>query len=170
MRILVVFFSRSGVTERAAAALRDVLEASDGVQVRVEPLRETTSRKGVLGWLRSGRDAMLKRTSDAGPVECAMSDFDLLVVGTPVWAWDASPAVRTFLEQSPTELPRHVAFFCTMGGTGATRTFRTLGQLAGREPIATLSLVDRHVKRDDAARFREPVKAFAERLLAVQSR
>jgi hypothetical protein len=40
---------------------------------------------------------------------------------------------------------RRVAFFCTMGSSGASRVFATMQRLIGTKPVATLALTDRQV-------------------------
>ena len=48
-----------------------------------------------------------------------------------------------------------------MGGSGENRTFRTMTELAGKPPLATLAM------REDQARaiwFSEPLKKFADKL------
>ena len=77
-----------------------------------------------------------------------------------MWFWSLSSPVRSWLESNP--LKRRVAFFCTMGGSGAGRVFATMAGLAGREPIATLALLEKEL---DGA-LEQKVDAFAQRLQA----
>jgi len=70
------------------------------------------------------------------------SIYDLIIVGTPVWAWSVSSPVRAYLLANKPRLPS-VAFFCTLGGAGADRAFGQMQELAGKRPIGCLSLTAR---------------------------
>jgi flavodoxin len=153
MRVLLVYYTRSGVTRRAGLAIAEALgrDVCD-----VEEIVDRTSRAGALGYLRAGRDAALKRLTDIDPPTRVPEDYDLLIAGTPVWAFNCAPAIRTYLTQRAGHLPA-VAFFCTMGGSGAIKTFANLAELAGREPLATLALLERDVR---AGTVHESVASF----------
>ena len=158
MRVLVVYYSRSGVTRRAAGGIAAEFRRA-GCEVVVEELRERVDRSGLLGWLRAGRDAWLGRSSELEPLRAEPASFDVVVLGTPVWAGRPTPAVRSFLARRAGELGR-VAFFATHGGGGADRTLRMLEGLAGRAPAAVLSLRDRAVRKEEEEGYRGEVRRF----------
>ena len=141
MRILLVYYTRTGVTRRAGLAIAEALgrDVCD-----VEEIADRANRTGALGYLRAGKDAALKRLTEIDPPTRVPAEYDLLIVGTPVWAFNCAPAIRTYLTEQAGHLPA-VAFFCTMGGSGAAKTFANLAELAGREPLATLALLERDV-------------------------
>jgi multimeric flavodoxin WrbA len=88
------------------------------------------------------------------------ANYDLVVIGTPVWFWSLSSPMRSWMEQNVVRRGR-VAFFCTMGGSGARRVFATMARLIDRQPVATLALtdaqVDSHVE-DRLAAFADTLK------------
>ena len=55
MKMLVVFYSRTGNTRKVAEELEKVLECD------MEEIIDTKNRSGSLGYLRSGRDAMNRK-------------------------------------------------------------------------------------------------------------
>ena len=55
MKPLVVFYSRTGTTKKVAETISSILKCD------VEEVFDTKNRAGVLGWLRSGRDAGSKK-------------------------------------------------------------------------------------------------------------
>ncbi len=142
--VLVVYYSRTGTTEAVADAIADATGAD------VERIREQKSRSGILGFVRGGWDAMRRKTAEIGQAEKSPADYDLLVVGTPVWASTMTPAVRAYLEAQRESLP-DVAFFLTTGGTGIENTFEQMRELCGRTPVATLGLKARDVKKGQYA-------------------
>jgi hypothetical protein len=110
--------------------------------------------------MRSGRDAMKKNLTKLKPAKKDPSGYDLVVVGTPVWAWNVSTPVRTYLTENKAKLKK-VAFFCTQGGSGSERTFNEMQQICGKAPKATLVLLTKEVVEGNHA---EKVKEFAGKL------
>jgi flavodoxin len=154
MTVLITYFSYTGNTKRIADAIAEQCQAD------VERIEEVKLRKGVFGYLTAGRDAWKKRTSEIRRVESDPGNYDLVVVGTPVWAWNLTPAVRAFLAVHGAHIKR-VAFFCTQGGSGADGVFKQMAELCGQEPIAALALTEGDVRKNNYA---AKVRAFAKAL------
>ena len=132
-KVLVVFFSRSGNTQELAHELA-IAGGWD-----CEALRDPTRRGGLVGALRSSLEALLARSAPIAPLEHDLADYELVVVGTPVWNHAVSAPVRAFFERHRGELS-HVAFFVTCHGNGAARALRQMAALADREPVTTLAV------------------------------
>jgi len=66
-----------------------------------------------------------------------LSEYDLVVVGTPVWAARLSSPVRAYLSQQHASLER-VAFFCTQGGIGGKWVLQNMAKVSGQSPIARM--------------------------------
>lgn len=162
MRALIVYYSRTGLTKQACDALAEELQAA-GHEVVTEELIDKTDRGGILGFMRGGRDALLKRPTEIEPVQSDPTAFDLVVIGTPVWAATCAPAVRTFCAQFAGKLPR-VAFVATMGGSGAVGAFKAMQACCGAVPVATLTLTDKAIRKGDAEKYRGKVRTFAAEL------
>jgi flavodoxin len=151
-RTLIVYHSRSGHTRRLAQALARRLDADlDEIRI-VQPLG------GVAGYAMCAIEAIAGLTPALRPMHRDAAAYALVVVGTPVWFWNLSSPVRSWLEAQP--LKQRVAFFCTMGGSGAGRVFAAMAELAGRQPVATLSLLEKELE----APLEPQVEAFARRL------
>ncbi|HUL75537.1 MAG TPA: flavodoxin [Vicinamibacterales bacterium] len=130
-RILVVYFSRTGHTRLVAAQVASALGAD------LEELVDPTNRTGILGYLRSGREAFFRRLAPIAPIAHDAADYDLVVVGTPIWNFSLSAPVRTYLQRYAGGM-RAVAFFCTCGGGGMDRVFGQMAELTLRPPVARL--------------------------------
>lgn len=98
--ILCIYYSRTGHTERV---MREIAAALDCEVLRV---RDRVDRAGVAGWLRCGLDAMRKRTHPVNRLhmEHRLSEYDLVILGTPVWAGRCSAVMRGFLKRRGLEL------------------------------------------------------------------
>jgi flavodoxin len=158
MKILVAYYSRTGNTEKVAQALAAEL----GAEAATEKITEARSRDGFFGFLGAGMDATFQRSTPIEPPRTDLAAYDLVVVGTPIWAFTLTPPVRTFLESSAGKL-KAAAFFCTEGNSGHVRAFRAMEKLSGRKPVAVLALTEKEVHADFSAR----VKDFARALRAV---
>ncbi len=153
-RTLVVYYSRTGTTQKVAEQIADALGCE------IEALVGAKSRTGGVGWMSAAKDAAMRRATEIKPVSHDPAEYELVVIGTPVWAFTMSCAVRTYLQQHRDRLP-DVAFFLTTGGSGIKGTFEHMQELAGREPIATLGLRMKDVLK---GRHTDELKAFVESL------
>ncbi len=151
-RTLVVFYSRSGTTRRIAQALSEALKCD------FEEIKESGSRTGVIGYIRSLLEARWQRASAIAPIKRDVSSYDLVVIGTPVWAWSLSSPVRAFLMATASRLP-DVAFFCTLGTSGSERTFAQMTAITAKKPRAVCAIA----ARDTASgSYVERLSAFEE--------
>ncbi len=120
-KILVAYFSASGVTAKVAEILSGIL-MSDTFEIKPEvPYTEAdldwhdeNSRSSIEMKDKSSRPAI------AGEVE-NMDKYDIIYLGFPIWWYVAPTIINTFLEQydltGKTVIP-----FATSGGSGMGKT------------------------------------------------
>ncbi|NRF82594.1 flavodoxin [Burkholderia gladioli] len=144
-RTLVLFYSRSETTAGVARQLADLLGADCERLVEVDGRR----RAGALGYLRSLVDALRGRAAELRPTACSVSAYDLVVIGTPVWAGRASTPVAAWLARHGTE-PRATALFCTMGARGDCAVFAQMQALMRQRPLATCAICARELRQGTA--------------------
>ena len=132
MNSLVVYYSKTGVTRKAAVAISRMLGAD------IEEIVDLKDRGGIIGWLSGGRDSYLKNLTNIKRPKKDPSKYKLVLIGTPVWSFTVTPAVRTYLTKRCRRLKK-VAFFCTNDGSPGN-TFKTMQGVCGKKPIAALSL------------------------------
>jgi flavodoxin len=138
--VLTIYFSRTGATRKIA----EEIHARCGGEL--EPIEEPRGRAGILGYFRSAREALKRTTSKIRPAKLHPGNFDLVILGTPVWAGHMSSPMRAYLEAHKGELKR-VAFFCTLGGSGAANVLAELAALCERVPVATVAVTDAEIKQ-----------------------
>ena len=153
-KILVVYYSRSGITHKIAEALCEALTCER------EEIVEDGSRAGFFGYMRSLVEARQKRPSVIAAANRDPSSYNLVVVGTPVWGWSVSSPVRACLIGNRDRL-HDVAFFCTLGGAGSANAFTQMQGITGKTPRAVCAITVREVK---SGNYRERVAAFAKAL------
>jgi flavodoxin len=153
-KILIAYYSRTGVTKKIAEALREKLNAD------IEEIKDTVNRDGMKGYLISGKDAMQRKLTKLEPIKLSPRNYNLVVIGTPIWGWNVSVPIRTYLAEQKDNF-HEVAFFCTMGGSGDEKAFRGMEQIVGQAPKATLALRTVEVVKDN---FSGKLDEFAEKL------
>jgi len=115
------------------------------VECSIEEIEDIKKRDGKIGYAKAAKDALLKKETDIEEVTYAPADFDIVLIGTPVWSGTTTPAIRTYLNKYKTDLNK-VAFFCTHGGGGKAKTFKAMKEVCGIEPEGTLSVLEKDVK------------------------
>jgi flavodoxin len=141
-KTLVVFYSRTGTTKKVGEMIAQKLNAD------VEEIKDTVDRSGAKGYLISGRDAMKKRLTKLEPSKFNPADYDLVIIGTPVWGWNMSVPVRTYLTEQKDNFQNKVAFFVTMGGSGDQKAFLGMEKMLSKKPVAVFSATTREVVTD----------------------
>ena len=149
MKILVAYYSRTGNTKRVAEKIAGMLKADTN---EIIDLKER--KRVIIGWLISGRDAMKKKETQI-KFKKNPEKYDLVIIGTPIWAWNMAPAVRTYLKQN--RKIKKVAFFCTFGGSSG-KTFKEMERLS-KKPLALLEIKDKEIEQSD-----DKIKEFCRKL------
>ncbi|MEZ5605249.1 MAG: flavodoxin domain-containing protein [Burkholderiaceae bacterium] len=152
-RILLAYSSRTGHTRKVAMDIASALDCD------VEEIRDRVGRGGPLGYARSSLEAIARFDTLLAPTRHDPADYDLVVIGTPIWFWSLSSPVRTWVRRHRDDL-RKVAFFCTCGSSGGQRALAEFEALCG-EAVASLVLTDREI---DSGAHAASVAAFVGQL------
>ena len=150
MKVLVVYYSRTGTTRKIANEFAGTFE------LVIEEIKDLVDRSGAKGYMIAGRDATLRTLTPIGPIKNDPADFDLVIVGSPIWAWNIASPVRTYLEQNKFKFKR-LAFFFTMGNNGIERALKEVGQVIGYSINAALALTTKEVLQNN---YESKFKAF----------
>ena len=158
-RVLVVYYSRTSTTRTLAKRLASLLGAD------LEEIVDATDRRGLRGWLRSGYEAgrrLLAPIASTRPID----DYDMVVVGSPVWMMSLSSPVRAFLRRNRGKI-HNLACFCTRGGEGPHTVCAQMADAAWREPIAELTVRQADLHSARSSRAIDEFVARIERALPV---
>ena len=157
MKALVVYYSRSGNNHKIAGEVAKALGAD------IERLKEKADRSGSVGYMKAGRDSMKKRPAELEPVGNDAANYDVVVLGGPVWAWAMNPPVRTYALQNKDRF-RKLAVFSTGGAAQfAQNAIDDLRSVTGISPVATLALSDKDVGGNHSKALSDFVAAIAAR-------
>ena len=137
MKTLIVFYSRSGITRKVAEEIKQNLDCN------IEELIDKTDRSGSLGYIRSLINAFRNSTADLEEIKNDPAEYELIIIGTPVWAMKMSTPIRTYIKQNNSKF-NNVAFFATASGNNFEGTFNEMKELIGT-PIAEIGFQTKEV-------------------------
>ncbi len=118
MKTLVVYYSYEGSTKLAANKVAESLGADI---LEIKPVNEKKT-KGFMKYVWGGRAAVMKHKPTLEPYEANIADYDLIIMGTPVWASTYAPPFHTFLFNNSLENKKVALFCCHEGSPGKTFT------------------------------------------------
>lgn len=116
-KILVTYFSASGVTKIAAKKIADVVQ---GELFEIEPQESYTDND--LDWRnKQSRSSLEMNNRSFRPKikekEINLNNYDIILIGFPIW-WGVAPTVvNTFIESLDFS-GKILIPFCTSGGSG----------------------------------------------------
>ncbi len=156
VKVLVVFYSESRNTRRAAETLAKRLGA------RLEAIEAEGFRSGILGYAQRIWLSLRRVPARIAAPKQDPADFDLVLLCSPVWAGHVSTPLRAYLLQAAERLP-DIALLVTSGGTSPGSAFADMAGLAGKAPVAELGISEGERRRgEDAVKL----EAFAAKLEA----
>lgn len=138
MKTAIVYYSLQGnmryVAEKIAKETgADLIEL---VPVKAYP------DKGMIKFIWGGSAVKFKKKPELEPYRFNKDDYDLIILGTPVWASGFTPPLRTFLEDNDLA-GKKIAVIATSAGGGSDKCIAALLEAAKAESaVAELSLID----------------------------
>jgi len=139
MKKLVVYYSFEGNTKLIAENIARAIEADI---LELKPKTEIKS-KGFMKYLWGGRQIMQKIKPGLFPLDKDPKEYDILFIGTPVWAWTYTPPLNTFFS-SQSLSNKKIALFCCHGGSKgkifdkmkeALKNNQILGEVDFQDPL-----------------------------------
>ena len=138
MEKIVIYYSLEGNTKLMAESIAKTTGAE---LLELKPKKEMKS-KGFMKYLRGGKAVMTKARPELLPVDKDIEVYDVLFIGTPVWAWTYAPPLNTFFSEYPLSNKKIGLFCCHGGGKGkifdrmkkALKDNQILGEVDFREP------------------------------------
>ena len=124
-KILVAYFSASGVTRKMANKLA-VLADADTYEIKPEVLYS----KADLNWMdKNSRSSIEMSNKSMRPAiikeELDLAKYDTILLGFPIWWYVAPTIINTFLESYDFS-GKKITLFATSGGSGFGNTVQEL--------------------------------------------
>ncbi len=124
-KILVSFFSASGVTRGVAKKIANI---TGGDLFEIEPADKYTEED--LDWTNQESRSSIEMNNLSSRPKVKnkvsnLSDYDTVLIGFPIW-WDLAPTIiNTFIEENNLE-NKKIYVFATSGSSSVNNSFNTL--------------------------------------------
>ena len=136
---LVVYYSLTGNTKFIAES---IIESIDADILELKPTKELKA-EGSMKYMWGGAQAVMKKKPKLEEFDLNPLDYDLIFLGTPVWAWRYSPPIRSFISKFNLT-GKNVALWMCCGGNGiksmerfkdALKEANIVGDICFQEPL-----------------------------------
>jgi len=146
MKTLITYYSFSGNTDKVINLFADVLKKRGEVVLqRLKPADEIKNFA-----LQCRAAFMGKRAVLEGDVRYDVGQYDLLLIGSPVWAFAPAPSINTYLDKlSGLSGKRAVVLLTSGSGTGVNRCFKNIRKALegkGASRVDEVNIPDRKLK------------------------
>ncbi len=127
-KTLVVYFSRTGNTKEAALLFHKLLGGD---------IEEIVDKKNRQGLLRAGIaifESIIGIKTTIEPAKYNPKNYDLVIIGSPIWVKHTTPAVRAYLEKYSKDI-KTAMLFCTYETRGPKDVLREMREMLGNTKI-----------------------------------
>lgn len=138
MKILITYYSYSGITEKVINIFREVLAKRGELKTqRLKPKKEITSFFGQCIAARSKKRCELEEALfDA-------ASYDTIILGLPVWAFAPTPAINTYLDKVTGLSNKKLIVLLTSGsGLGVKACFQYINALLRGKGVSNISEIN----------------------------
>ncbi len=134
---MVVYYSFEGNTRFIAQTIAEAVGAD---LLELKPKKEIGTH-GFMKYVWGGRQVVLKKEPALLPLDKQPQDYDLLFIGTPVWAYSYSPPIRTFFSTANLS-GKKIALFCCHGGDKRRTLEKMRESLPGNDIVGESDFVE----------------------------
>lgn len=156
--LLIAYYSLTGNTARVATDLAARLGAD------LESIQDKGHGTSVLGHFTAAFDAWRRAPAHIGALQQDPAQYAITVIGTPVWTWQMTPAVRAYLKEVRGRI-HDVAFFVTSGDTDVRKVLPSLEAEAGIRSVASAGFNAHELS--DAATYEKKLATFADSIMSA---
>lgn len=139
MKILITYYSYTGITARVVDIFREVLKKDREVNIqRVRPKKEITSFAGQCVAAGLG-----KRCELEGNVLFDVSLYDVVIIGLPVWAFSPTPTINTYLDRiTGLSSKRFIVLITSGSGLGVKMCFKKINDILKSKGVSEISEIN----------------------------
>jgi len=153
MKTALIYYSYEGNSILVADAIRDALGADI---FRIKTI-DTKIRNGFIKYVWGGGQVFMGIKPALEPLSVDIDAYDLIILGTPVWAASPAPAVFSFLSRKKITGKKIALFCCHGGGMGKVfEKFKAL--LPGNTIIGEIDL--KYPAKMDSAELKQKISEW----------
>ena len=157
MKTAVIYYSYEGSTALVAELIREELKA-DIFEIKT---RINKKRKGFAKYFWGGLEVVTHKKPALLPLSIDINKYDLVVLGSPVWAGSPSSPVFSFLTGTEIKGKKIALFCCCAGGKG--KVFEKLkGLLPGNTFAGEIEFIKPSVK--NSAKLKQKIGEWVKTL------
>lgn len=164
MKKLVIYYSLEGSTKLIAEAISQEIS---GDTLEIKPVSELKN-KGFMKYMWGGRQVIFKYKPKLLPFDKNPAGYDLIFIGTPVWAFNYSPPIRTFLEHHQLK-DKKIALFCCHGGVPKNTLNNMAEKLPGNKIIGENDFMMYPKTNKKTAQNIESARIWAKKIIIYQN-
>ena len=158
-KVLVVYYSLEGNTKFVAENIAEFAKADI---LQLKPIKDISP--GLMKYLWGGRMAMMKTEPELEPYDIDPKDYDLIFIGSPIWAWTFSPPIRSFITRSKLRKKR-LALFITHGNGPKEAMSRFKAALEGNKILGEIDLFE-PVRRGTQKEAKKKLAPWVKKILS----
>ncbi|RLI69071.1 MAG: flavodoxin [Candidatus Gerdarchaeota archaeon] len=152
LKSLVVYYS----FEKNVKFVGDLIAKELGAEILELKLEKEPKSKDYMKYYLGEKQVLMKTTPKLQPYQLKLKDFDLIIIGTPIWSGTFAPAIRTFLMQEKIEHKKIALFYCFTVKRGrisnhfkkALKGNNIISEIGFKEPLQEeLELIQKRIKR-----------------------
>lgn len=138
MKTGIIYFSLEGNTKYVAEKIAKEINAD---LIRLVPEKEYPKGK-FAKYFWCGKSALFKESPKLKNYDFDPDLYDLLLLGTPIWAGTFAPPLRTFLREHKI-MGKQVSIFVTCSGGSAEKSFSQIEkEISENNIISKIKIVD----------------------------
>ncbi|MDD2487085.1 MAG: flavodoxin [Candidatus Gracilibacteria bacterium] len=138
MKSLVIYYSFEGNTKYIASNIAEILD-SDLVEIKTE--KELIGTHGFMKYFWGGKKVLMNEKPEIEDINVNFDDYDLIFIGTPVWAFTYTPPLNTFFEKYKIQ-GKNIVIFCCHGGNKKNTLEKMKIRLVGNEIVGELDFYE----------------------------
>ena len=154
MKTAIIYYSHDGNCALIAETLKIELNAD---VFRIETL-DDKKRKGIFLMFWGGGQVFRGIKPPLKPLSVDINAYDLIILGTPVWAGSPTPAIASFLDKNSIT-GKKIALFCCHGGGKGKALDKLLALLSGNTVIGGIDFV--YPAKADKAGIKQKLSEWA---------
>jgi len=158
MKTAVIYYSYGGNCTLVADILKTELNADI---FRIETL-DNKRRRGLFLMLWGGGQVFKGIKPPLKPLSVDISAYDLIILGTPVWAGSPTPAIASFLEKNSIT-GKKIALFCCHGGGMGKALDKLKALLSGNTVIGEIDFIS--PAKTDSAGVKQKLSEWVKTLI-----
>lgn len=142
MNGIILYYSKTGNNKKLGEILKEKLNFS------LEEIIDKKRRDGFFGFIISGYDAFTKRLTKIEDLNSKIDNFDHVVIGTPIWAGNITPAIRTLLIQNKDKIKSYSIYSVSAYGEKNSKIINDFVKIIGFEPKSYIFIKDIELKKN----------------------